>query len=358
MTTWLARTVRLKPDTTAWLARVGAAIALAGVLDVAVIAQARTDVVTLANGDRITGEIVRLERGRLEFKTDDAGTLYLEWDKLVSLVTTRLVEVMTTDGRTFLGTLATAADRAIAVASADATAQLAMPEVTEIATIGRSFWRKLDGSFDVGFSYTRSSGIAQLNLNTDTQYRKPRSQTRLTGSFTQTEQSDQDERDDRGAIDASYLRYPWPRWFIAGVGRFETNESLGLKLRSQVGSAIGPRLINTNRAQLTLGAGVVFNDERGVDVEPTQNLEALLLFQTSYFTYDRPRTNLDVTMQYYPSLSDPGRQRMQLDTGGKREFFKDLFLSLSVFYTLDTRPPNPDADTYDVGVLWSIGWTY
>ena len=43
----------------------------------------RTDVVTLANGDRITGEVVRLERGRLEFKTDDAGTLYLEWDKLL-----------------------------------------------------------------------------------------------------------------------------------------------------------------------------------------------------------------------------------------------------------------------------------
>ena len=53
---------------------------------------------TLANGDRITGEIVRLERGRLEFKTDDAGTLYLEWDKLSSLVATRQVEVLTTDG--------------------------------------------------------------------------------------------------------------------------------------------------------------------------------------------------------------------------------------------------------------------
>ncbi len=33
-------------------------------------AQRRTDVVTLANGDRITGEVGRLERGRLEFKTD------------------------------------------------------------------------------------------------------------------------------------------------------------------------------------------------------------------------------------------------------------------------------------------------
>ncbi|HVH57665.1 MAG TPA: hypothetical protein VM791_15485, partial [Vicinamibacterales bacterium] len=39
--------------------------------------QGRTDVVTLPNGDRITGEINELERGRLEFKTDDAGTLML-----------------------------------------------------------------------------------------------------------------------------------------------------------------------------------------------------------------------------------------------------------------------------------------
>jgi Protein of unknown function, DUF481 len=342
----------------AWLAKTVAAIALACSMNAAAAAQGRTDVVTLTNGDRITGEVVRLDRGRLEFKTDDIGTLYLEWDNLVSLVTTRLVEVTTTDGLTFLGSLGKTTNRTIAVASTDATAQLAMQDVTEITTIGPSFWRKLDGSFDVGFSYTRSSGIAQLNLNSDTMYRKPGSQSRLTASFTQTDQSDDEGRSDRGAIDASYLRYPWPRWFIAAVGRFETNESLGLELRSQIGGAIGPRLVNSNRAQLTLGAGLAFNDERGVDVAPTQNLEALLLFQTSYYTYDRPRTNLDTTMQYYPSLSDPGRQRLQLDAAVKRELMKDLFVSISVFYTIDTRPPNPDADTYDVGVLWSIGWTY
>jgi hypothetical protein len=342
----------------AWTATVIAAIAVACTIDAAAAAQGRTDGVTLGNGDRITGEIVRLDRGRLEFKTDDAGTLYLEWDKLVSLISTGLVEVTTTDGRTFLGSLGRTTDRSIAVASADVTAQLAMRDVTEITTIGRNFWRRLDGSFDVGFSYTRSSGIAQLNLNSDTQYRKAGSQTRLMASFTQTEQSDEEGRDDRGAVDVSYLRYPWPRWFIGAVGRFETNESLGLELRSQIGGAIGPRVINTNRAQLTLGAGLTFNDERGVDVEPTQNLEVLLLFQTSYFTYDKPRTNLDVTVQYYPSVSDPGRQRLQFDASAKRELLKDLIVSLSGFYTADTRPPNPDADTYDVGVLWSVGWTY
>ena len=156
------------------LARTVATFALAGSMTATTAAQGRTDIVTLANGDRITGEVVRLDRGRLEFKTDDIGTLYLEWDNLASLVTTRLVEVTTADGLTFLGSLGQSTARSIAVASTGATAQLAMQDVTEITTIGRSFWRKLDGSFDVGFSYTRSSGIAQLNLKSDAKYRQPR----------------------------------------------------------------------------------------------------------------------------------------------------------------------------------------
>ena len=244
---------------------------------------------TLANGDRITGEVVRLERGRLEFKTDDAGTLFLEWDKLSSVVATRSVEVLTTDGSRFLGSLGRAADRVDRRRDLRGEVPLQMAEVTLITPIGRSFWRQLDGSFDAGFSYTRSSGVAQLNLNSDTVYRKLASRARLTASLTQTQKDDDSDRDDRASLEMSYLRYPWQRWFILGVGRFESNESLGLKLRSQIGGAVGPRLINSNRSQLVLGAGLAFNDERGVDVEPTQNIEALFLFGMSFYTYDRPK---------------------------------------------------------------------
>jgi hypothetical protein len=321
-------------------------------------AQGRTDVVTLANGDRITGEIVQLERGRLVFKTDDAGTLYLEWDKLSSVVAKRIVEVLTTNGSRYLGSLGRTADRSIAVVTAEGEVPLQMSEVTLITPIERSFWRQLDGSIDAGFSYTRSSGVAQLNLNSDTIYRKPASRTRLTASLTQTQKDDGSGRDDRASLEMSYLRYPWQRWFIFAAGRFETNESLGLELRSQIGSAVGPRLINSNRAQLVLGAGLAVNDERGVDVEPTQNIEALFMFGTSFYTYDRPKTNLDINLQYYPSLSDAGRQRVQLDAGVKRELWKDLFVALTLYNSFDNRPPNPTADTNDVGVVLSIGWTY
>jgi Protein of unknown function, DUF481 len=320
--------------------------------------QGKTDVVMLANGDRITGEVVSLNRGRLEFKTDDAGTLYLEWDKLVSLVAARVVEVVTSDGRRFVGSLGGAAARSISIVSPDGTVTLAMVEVTIIRPIGGNFWRQLDGSVDAGFSYTRSSGVAQLNFNSDTLYRKPASRARLTASLTVTQTHDDPGRDDRGSVEASYLRYPWREWFIVAAGRFETNESLGLTLRSQIGAAIGPRLVNSNRAQLMIGGGLVFNDERGVDVEPTQNVEGLVVFSTSFYTYDRPKTNLDISLQYYPSLSNAGRQRLQLDAGVKREFFKDLFVGLSLYNTYDNRPPNPTANTNDVGVVVSIGWSY
>jgi hypothetical protein len=340
------------------------AIAMALGLTVAAEGQARIDVVTLANGDRITGEVKRLERGQLEFTTDDAGTLYLEWDKLISVVaTTRYVEVLTTDGRRLFGSLGQAAPREVAVTTPEGTTPVLMSEVTLITPIGTSLWRKLDGSIDLGFSYTKSSGIAQLNLNWDTVYRKPASSLRFSASVTETKQDpkagdDVSDEDDRGSIEASYLWYPWQHWFVTGGARFEANKSLGLKLRSQLGGAVGPRLLNTNRAQMTLGAGLVVNDEQGVDVERTQNAEGLVTFNTSYYTYDRPRTNVDLSVSYYPNLSDWGRRRLQLDAALRREVFKDFFVSLSAFDSFDSRPPNEEADKNDFGIVFSVGWSY
>jgi hypothetical protein len=41
-----------------------------------------------------------------------------------------------------------------------------------------------------------------------------------------------------------------------------------------------------------------------------------------------------------------------------RELWKDLFVSSNGFNTCDNRPPNPSASKNDVGIVWSIGWSY
>lgn len=340
--------------------RLGPSIALLLVLLFAAAAGAapRTDVVTLRNGDHITGEINSLERGRLEFKTDDAGTIYFEWDKIVSLDADRDFEVRTSDGRMYFGRLKSDSGSLVVLTPANAKVLLRLLEVTEIHPIGRSFLAKLDGSVDLGFSYTRSSEIAQLNVNAGASYRKPAFEARVDLSATLTRESEDDQPDDRATLQASYLRYRGQRWFVAGAAGFETNESLGLRLRSQLALAAGPRLVSSNRAEVAIGAGIAVNDEQHLDAGASQNIEAILTFRSSYFRYDSPKTNVDVALQYFPSLSDPGRQRLQLDASFKREVFKDFFAALNVFDTYDSRPPSAEFNTNDVGVVVSFGWSF
>ena len=49
------------------------------------LARDKKDVIVLRNGDRITGEIKKLEYGVLQLSTDDMGTVNIEWDGVVSI---------------------------------------------------------------------------------------------------------------------------------------------------------------------------------------------------------------------------------------------------------------------------------
>ena len=46
----------------------------------------KTDIVVLKNGDKITGEVKGLERGKLEFSTDSMGTVSIEWEDIQEIL--------------------------------------------------------------------------------------------------------------------------------------------------------------------------------------------------------------------------------------------------------------------------------
>ncbi len=295
---------------------------------------------TLRNGDRITGEVVRLERGRLEFKTDDAGTLSLEWDKLASLVAARVVEVVTTGGWRFLGTLTPAADKAtLAIATPGQTIPLPMIEVTSITPIGRSFWRKLDGSFDAGFSYTQSSGIAQLNLNTETIYRKLAFQGRVGASITLTKEDDDSDRDDRGTLELGI----WAVSVDALVPRGgepvrierEPRHPPALADRRGRGSTADQQQPRTDGGRRRHRVQRRARRRRAVIGATSKRCSCSRRRITHY---DRPKTNLDVKLRYYLRLTEAGRHRLQFDGGVKRELWKD-FCGADALQHLRQPPP-------------------
>jgi hypothetical protein len=317
----------------------------------------KLDVVTLVNGDRITCEIKLLERGRLQASTDDLGTIYIEWDKVVLLTAPEVFRVETSTGMRVVGQLATSKPGVLDVVQLSGPVSIDMIDVVYIYPIGRSFWRRLDGAVDLGLSYTQSSGIAQLNVDASAIYRRSQLQVTAKASSYVTVDND-DTNTQRHAVDLAGVRYFGSRalWMLqAGV---MSNPELGYDVRGTISGGVGRFLARSNRGYFAVGGGLSTSSEVPVEGDPTQEVEAFLALRQSFFTYDRPKTDVGLSLDFYPSLSAWGRIRVELDGHVKREMFKDFSLGFSIYNSYDSEPPTEDARKNDVGLTLTIGWTF
>lgn len=318
---------------------------------------ADTDLVVLRNGDRIHGEIKHLQFGRLELSTASMSTVYVEWDKVVGLASPNFFEVETRDGARYYGSLESDAPGTLGVALEGTITPLDILTVVRIRRIKESFWDRLDGSISLGASYTRSSEIGQGSLSVDVGTRRPKFEFSLSFDTTVTVQPDQADKS-RTAGSAAYNRMLRDRWYVPVSLRFERNTDLGLDLRTSVAAGLGRYLVQSNRSLLGAGAGLVGNNENPVEGDSTQNIEAFFGASYEYFTYDTPKTRVDVGFVVYPSLNVGGRYRTELDLSLSREIVSDFTVGVTLYDSYDSKPPGGSSSGHDFGISLNIGWTF
>ena len=61
--------------------------------------------ITLHNGDRVTGEIIALQYGQLQLSTDDMGTIYVEWAAIAGIDSNYFFDVEEIGGARYSGVL-------------------------------------------------------------------------------------------------------------------------------------------------------------------------------------------------------------------------------------------------------------
>lgn len=335
-----------------------ALVAVAGPLVAASPVQAAdTGSVRLTNGTDVLGEVKSMEVGQLKLSTGAMSTIYIKWDRVAAITAPETFEVETAHGTRYYGRLQPASAGKLGVQLGDQLEELSLSLVVRISPIKQRFWRRLDGSVDLGASYSQSSGVAQASLSANVNARRPTFESSGSVSLTITTQPDE-PRTSRGVLSLGYSKLLPDRWFIPGTGRFEQNSDLGLKLRSAVGGGLGRFLVQTNRTRLTAAGGVVVNREVPYDEEPTVNTEAILASSYSFFTYDTPKTNITAGVVAFPSLSDFGRIRTELDVSVHREIVKDFTIGATAYNSSDNRPADAEADTNDFGFTLSVGWLF
>lgn len=323
-------------------------------------ARSKTDVIILKNGDRITGEIKKLERGRLSLKTDSMYTVSIAWKDIEQITSQYYFEVETTVGNKYFGSVATLADeRKIQIAGAYTAPVKEHMEIVTITPVEETFFERWNGWVDVGFALTKANSFTQWTLGSEFTYRPEMYEVRarIDSLFNSQEAAENTSRHTAGL---SYLRFRGRKWYVTGLGNFTHNREMNIKLRSVVGGGVGNLLRHTNNSQISLTGALSYNREVFLSDEPISNsAEGIIAVRTEFFRYRDPEMDFTTNFSLIPSVTQAGRVRMDLDTKLRYELFKDFYWSITFWDSYDSRPRDESiTPRNDYGLTTALGWKF
>jgi hypothetical protein len=328
-------------------------------------AREKKDVIQFANGDRMTCEIVKLEKGYLYVKLAvGEGTVSLDWSKINHIESPQTFVVADKTGVRYTGSLQSTAEgkapeeAQLQVTDPSASEVIPAKDVVELHTTDPGFWQNLHGGVDAGVNYSKQQNRTQYNFETNALFE--RAKWLASGNYESSFSGGGNISDLRNEVRLNITRQLLsPRNFYGGLADFLQSDEQQLDLRTTLGGAVGHMFNYTNNSFIAAFVGVDWNGERysaAATVDRTGNsAEAILGTQVNFFRFKT--TNILADARLYPSLSDPGRVRFDLNTSLKLRLAKDLYWRLGYYLNFDSRPPD-NLPKSDYGSTSSLGWVF
>jgi hypothetical protein len=320
------------------------------------------DVVILKNGDRLTGEVKSLSRGELRFKSSYmAESVRLDWFKVARLESKDRFLILLTDGKLitdFLQLVPTGlSNPENFIIGSNGSFKVRQIDVLRILPVEGSFWRQLTGSVDFGFNFTSGNDQYSTELAATTTYR--RGNDSITASVDsvfsgQTEGSSTARKE----FTLNYERQLSPKWYVGGLLDFLSSDQQSLDLRTTVGGLVGRNLVQSERTRLSVLGGLVGTREKySVLVNQPEFTNADLLTGIDFARFSFNAADIRSRLIVFPSLTTPGRMRLQANTDLSIKVAKDLWWGFHIYENFDNKPP-VRADKNDLGVSTSLGWKF
>jgi len=120
----------------------------------------------------------------------------------------------------------------------------------------------------------------------------------------------------------------------------------------------GRYLVQRRSDRFLAGGGFSVNRERPVEGESTTNAELTVSLGYDRFAYDFPRVDVSVTAAAFLSLTQSGRERLEVQARLQRELAKDFYATLRGYESYDDEPATADAEKNDWGVTFALGWSF
>jgi putative salt-induced outer membrane protein YdiY len=272
------------------------------------------------------------------------------------VASTESYDVELESGARLIGTIERSDAGTLNLVMATGTERVALETIVRMTRLGRTFWRRLDGSLAAGFSFTQANLQTQWTLNADTSYRSRKWLISLSADSLLTTFEDQDSQL-RNDLTLATQRFMRPRWSYLGFAAFQQNEELSLDLRSVVGGGFVRFLKQSNKTDVHVQMGVAFTHELYAGEAGQSVAEAVGGVSWDWFTFDGRSTNLDFGVLTFFALESNSRFRLELNAGFKSDIVGDLYWSIDIVESYNSDPPESQKKS-DFAVSASLGWKF
>lgn len=331
------------------------------------------DQVTLKNGDRLTGTVVKSDGKTLVLHTDAAGDVTLKFDDIQEIKTEEPLHITLKDGKTAVGPVTTT-DGKIEVATKNAgTVEAPKEDVTlirndaEQAAYDKSLHPGLlhgwNGGANVGFSVARGNSQTE-NLALAFNAIHPTLHDKITLYATSIDtKNDLATPTTVANLNTGGLRYDRdlnPKLFVFVAGDFMSNALQFLDLRQVYSGGFGFHAIKNDRTILDFLGGINYTHETYSNGTPIPG--TIPIAYTSYGMTNRfvaltlgeelnqklgKSTVVTQNLYFYPNLQQTGEYRITFNLGTVTKISK-VFGWQNQFSDIDVSNPPMGAKKNDV----------
>lgn len=321
------------------------------------------DEVILNNGDRLTGKIDHLVKGKMLFKSDLAGEITVELSNIRTLSSDGPVTVNLKDNTYFVQQIAAAEPGRFAVAGGDAlrAQEFAVDDIVSINPPMKPE-PKWTGSVSAGFSSTHGNTTTEMvSANADLSKRTEKDRTQFSADYSRGEQEDPVTGQNvtienwwraRGKYDYFLSK----RTYAYLDGRYEKDDVALLDRRVIVGCGAGIQWIESDIMNFSTESGLAHLYEK-YDSETDSKSE--LTTQLGYH-FDRKlnsKAKFTHDLTYYPRIEKISDYFLTATAGIRADINASFFANFKTIFNYNVTPA-AGAGRTDVKYFFGIGYNF
>ena len=311
------------------------------------------DVVTMKNGDRISGKVKDMIDGKLTLETAYAGKLVIAWDQVAGLVTDKPIMVKLSDGRQTAGQ-AVEADKDILALTGT---EKARSPLVQVQAINPPDPRKLrvKGQVNLGTDIrTGNTDKQRLDADGRVVFRWDVIHRVRVGGEVHREENKGVSTEENDLAYLEYNRFISERWYAFGNLRYSRDPFKALSYRYAFGAGMGYQVWQTELTNLSLELGPNYVVE-DTDIKGERDYVAARWALNFYYWIWPGHMQLYHYHEIFSRVDAPDETFLATRSGLRLPIAGGLAASVEYSWDWD-NDPDPGKQEEDTRLLFKLGY--